>query len=48
MHSEILTAAQTEISPFLAKYRTKYFMPGFETDEKTVRNFLTDAALSEF
>lgn len=28
MHSEILAAAQTEILPFLAKYRTKYFMVG--------------------
>ena len=24
------------------------FMPGFETDEKTIKEFLTDAALSEF
>lgn len=23
-------------------------MPGFDVDEKTVKNFLTDAALSEF
>ena len=28
MHSEILTPAQTEILPFLAKYRAKYFMVG--------------------